>query len=123
VDGANRHDKMLIKKTLDAIIFERPFPEDGIQNICMDKGHDFPDIRELVKDYGYTAHIKSRGEENIRKEIPCFRARRWVAERKHSWLNRFRRLLIRWEKKIENYLAMLRLTCAWITFRAAGLFG
>jgi hypothetical protein len=29
----------------------------------MDKGYDFPDIRELVKEYGYTAHIKSRGEK------------------------------------------------------------
>jgi putative transposase len=78
---------------------------------------------KLVTEYGYTAHIKSRGEENIRIEIPGFRARRWVVERTHSWLNRFRRLFIRWEKKIENYLAMIHFACAWITFRAAGLFG
>ncbi len=63
MDGANRHDKMLVKKTLDAIFLERPSSDEGIQNICMDKGYDYPDIRELVKDYGYTAHIKSRGEE------------------------------------------------------------
>jgi putative transposase len=44
-------------------------------------------------------------------------------ERIHSWINRLRRLIIRWEKKIENYLATLYLACAWITFRAAGLFG
>ena len=123
VDGANRHDKKLVKRTLDAIIFERPSPEEGTQNMCMDKGYDFPDIRELVKEYGYTAHIKSLGEENIRIEIPGFRARRWVVERTHSWLNRFRRLLIRWEKKIENYLAMLHFASAWITFKAVGLFG
>jgi putative transposase len=124
VDGANRHDKKLVKGTLDAIIIQRPSHR-IVQNICMDKGYDFPDIRILVEEYGYTAHIKSRGEENIkiRVEIPGFRARRWVVERTHSWLNRFRRLLIRWEKKIENYLAMLHLACAWITFRAAGLFG
>ncbi|MCO5382332.1 MAG: IS5 family transposase [Methanosarcina barkeri] len=123
VDGANRHDKKLVKETLDAILFERPSPDEGIQNICMDKGYDFPDIRQLVKEYGYTAHIKSRGEENIRIQIPGFRARRWVVERTHSWINRFRRLLIRWGKKVENYLAMLQLACAWIIFRAAGLFG
>jgi putative transposase len=121
VDGANRNDKMLVKKTFDALIFERPSPEDGIQNIFMDKGYDYPDIRELVKEYGYTAHIRSRGEENIK--IPGFAARRWVVERIRSWLNRFRRLLIRWEKIIENYLAMLHFACAWITFRAVGLFG
>ena len=92
VDGANRHDKMLVKGTLDSIVIERPSHK-VIQNICMDKGYDYPDIRELVKNYGYTAHIKSRGEENNRRDIPGFRARRWVVERTHSWLNRFRRLL------------------------------
>jgi putative transposase len=38
-------------------------------------------------------------------------------------MNRFRRVLIRWEKKVENYFAMLHFVCAWITFRAAGLLG
>ncbi|MDD2338969.1 MAG: IS5 family transposase, partial [Methanosarcina sp.] len=91
IDGANRHDKMLVKGTLDAIIIERPSHK-VTQNMCMDKGYDFPDIRELVGNYGYTAHIRRRGEENIRRDIPGYRARRWVVERTHSWLNRFRRL-------------------------------
>ena len=51
----------------------------------MDKGYDFTYIRKLVEEYGYTAHIKSRGEENIRRDIPGFRARRRVVERTHSW--------------------------------------
>ncbi len=67
IDGANRHDKKLVKGTLDAIIIERPTPDDVVQNMCMDKGYDFPDIRELVEEYGYTAHIRSRGEENNEK--------------------------------------------------------
>ncbi|AKB37160.1 Mobile element protein [Methanosarcina siciliae C2J] len=77
----------------------------------------------MVKEYGYTDHVKSHGEKNIKIEILGFRARRWGVERTHSWINRFRRLIIRWEKKIENYLTMLHFACAWITFRAAGLFG
>jgi transposase len=116
VNGANRQDNKLVKRTLDAIILERPSPYERIQNMCMDKGYYSPDIRDLVKEYGYTVHVKSRGKENIRIKIPGFRARRWVVERAHSWLNRFRRLIIRWEKKIENYLAMLHLECAWIIF-------
>ncbi|MFU8767805.1 MAG: IS5/IS1182 family transposase, partial [Candidatus Methanoperedens sp.] len=28
-----------------------------------------------------------------------------------------------WEKKLENYAAMLHFACAWITFKRAGLFG
>lgn len=42
------------------------------------------------------------------------RARRWVVERTHSWLNRFRRILVRWEKKAENYIALLHFACALI---------
>jgi putative transposase len=51
------------------------------------------------------------------------RAQRWVVERTHSWLNRFRRILVRWEKKAENYIALLHFACALIALRAAGLFG
>jgi len=115
----------MVERTLEAIVIERPAPtEEEPQNLCMDKGYDYPQVRELVERWGYTAHIRSRGEEEEEKEqIPGYRARRWVVERTHSWLNRFRRLLIRWEKKVENYLAMLHFACAWITFRAAGVFG
>jgi transposase len=61
-----------------------------------------------------------------RQKIACEagqRARRWVVERTHSWLNRFRRILVRWEKKAENYIALLHFACALIALRAAGLFG
>jgi hypothetical protein len=46
-----------------------------------------------------------------------------LLERTHSWMNRFRRILIRWEKKVENYFGMLHLVCAFITYRCAGLLG
>ena len=52
-----------------------------------------------------------------------FKARRWVVERTHSWMNRFRRIVTRWEKKAANYLGLLHLVCAVITYRYAGLFG
>jgi transposase len=125
VEGANRHDMKLTEPTLEAIVVERPQPtEEDPQHLCLDKGYDYPTVRELVEAWGYTAHIRARGEEaQEKREIPGYRARRWVVERTHSWLNRFRRLLIRWEKKVENYLAMLHFACAWISFRAAGLFG
>lgn len=125
VEGAHRHDMKLARPTLESIVVERPEPtEEAPQNLCLDKGYDYPEVRELVEAFGYTAHIRSRGEEKQnKKRIPGYRARRWVVERTHSWLNRFRRLLIRWEKKVENYLAMLHFACAWITFRAAGLSG
>lgn len=125
VDGANRHDMKLTERTLESMMIERPQPtEQEPQHLCQDAGYDYDEVREVVAKWGYTAHIRSRGEEKEAKErVPGYRARRWVVERTHSWLNRFRRLLIRWEKKVDNYLAMLHFACAWITFRAARVFG
>ncbi len=125
VAGANEHDKWLVGETLRSrpVLGPEPTPERP-QHLCGDKGYDYDDVREVVEMWGYTAHIKARGEEaKAKREIPGYRARRWVVERTHSWMNRFRRLLIRWEKKVGNYLGLLHLACAWITYRAAGLLG
>ena len=123
--GANRHDMKLVAATLESVIVARPAPSaERPQHICLDKGYDDPQIEELVAQWGYTAPIRGRGEEKQEKAaIPGYRARRWVVERTHSWMNRFRRLLVRWEKEVANYLGMLHLACAWITFRAAGVIG
>jgi transposase len=124
VSGANTHDKWLVGPTLGSMLLERPDPREEEQNLCLDKGYDYADVRQLVAEWGYTAHIKARGEEETeRKQIPGYRARRWVVERTHSWFNRFRRLLIRWEKKTSNYVAFLHFACAWITYRAAEVLG
>lgn len=125
VEGANRHDMKLVEPTLEGFMVPRPEPTpERPQHLCLDKGYDYPEVRELVAAWGYTGHIRSRGEERMQKgTVPGYRARRWVVERTHSWMNRFRRLLIRWEKGVANYVAMLHLACAWITYRAAGVFG
>ena len=125
VEGANRHDKKLAEATLESIPVDRPEPtEDRPQGLCLDKGYDYDDIRELVAEFGFTAHSRARGEEaQALKKEAGFKARRWVVERTHSWMNRFRRVLIRWEKKVENYFGMLHFVCAWITYRSCGLLG
>jgi putative transposase len=125
VDGANRNDFKLVEATLLSIPVERP--EVRLywqQNMCLDKGYDYDEVRGLLKDFSYTAHIRARGEEaQAIKRAAGFKARRWVVERTHSWMNRFRRILIRWEKKPENYFGLLHLVCAIITIRCAGLLG
>ncbi len=76
------------------------------QAICLDKGYDYPEVYELIDEYGLTPHIRSRREEKQALEREAsFRARRWVVERTHSWLNRFR--------------ALLQLACGLITWRLA----
>jgi transposase len=114
----------LVEETLENLPVDRPDPEDVPQHLCMDKGYDYEDVRQTVAEYGYTAHIKSRGEEKAqRQSLPKYRARRWVVERTHSWMNRFRRLLVRWEKKLDNYKQLLHFACAYICLNAAGVLG
>lgn len=114
----------LVEATIESIPIDRPSPRREPQNMCMDKGYDYDEVRGLVREFGYTAHIRARGEEALRlKRNARFKARRWVVERTHSWMNRFRRILIRWEKKAENYLGFLHLVCGLIAYRATGLTG
>ena len=104
---------------MESIPIERPEPTpDAPQSLCLDKGYDFDEVRELVHAFGFTAHIRTRGEEAkaIQKEAG-FRARPWVVERAHSWMNRFRGVLIRWAKRVDTYLAMLHFACALITWK------
>ncbi len=125
IDGANRHDCKLVEATLRSIPVKRPKPtKKKPQGICLDKGYDYDTVRDLVEEFGYTVHIRARGEEaQAIKHEAGFKARRWVVERAHSWMNRFRRILTRWEKKPMNYLALLHFVCAIITYRCAGLLG
>ena len=115
----------LVRTTIDSLVVERPEPtEDAPHGMCLDKGYDYDEVRDTLAEFGFTAHIKARGDEaNELKQEAGKRARRWVVERSHSWMNRFRRILVRWDKKPENYLALLHFACALIAFRAAGLFG
>jgi len=121
LEGANRHDMKLTESILQSL---PPAAEAARQaqvaagselGLCLDAGYDYAQVRAVVSAFGYTAHIRPRGEEAQAKKAG-HKARRWVVERTHSWLNRFRHLLIRWAKKPENYLAMLHFACARITW-------
>jgi transposase len=104
VAGAHRHDMKLLPATLQKVPMEYPRPLAAYApNLCLDKAYDFDEVRELLRRFGFTAPIRRRGEEAraIAREAG-YRARHWVVERTHSGINRFRRLLIRWEKKPEN---------------------
>jgi len=125
IAGANRHDMKLLVATLQGIVVARPQPTAGQQHhLCLDAGYDYPATREEAETHHYVPHIRSRRQEKQAKRvIPGYRARRWVVERTHAWINRSRRLLVRWEKKAENYAAFLSLACAQLIFAKVVRFG
>jgi putative transposase len=120
-DGANRHDQKLLAPSITSIPITRPEPTaEAPQGLCLDRGYDAPAMRELASEHGFTPHIRTRGEEiKLKLRTPGWRARRWVVEASHSWLNRNRGLLIRWCKKDENHLALLQLASGLIAFKKA----
>jgi putative transposase len=120
VSGANVPDMKLAAPTLDALVIVRPLPSDQQpQHLCLDKGYDYDLSRFAAEQRGYTAHIRPRGEDRVHagSPDPLKRPRRWVVERLHSWLNRSRRLLVRWEKLECTYRAFLHLACALLCFQ------
>jgi len=117
VSGANTHDSKLLAETLDNIVIFRPLPPwQRKQNLCLDAG--YTGLQDEVEKRGLTAHIRPRGEEKLEIERnPDFKARRWIVEVLHSWINRFRKLLVRFEKKDSSYLGLLMFAFAIIVWR------
>ena len=117
ITAANTHDMKATTETLDCIVTKRPPPtktkKQQQQNLCLDKGYNYPEIEQEVVKREYVPHIRQRGEgkKSVKKKRRHHPTRRWVMERTNSWHNRFRKLLIRYEKKAENYLGLVHLYC------------
>lgn len=117
--GANVHDTKLLEATIEAIVVGRPLPTDAQpQHLCLDKAYDNPTGEQTVAKYGYTPHIRRIGEEKFDEQHERrYPARRWVVERTLAWLSKCRAILVRWDKKARNYLALLQLACALLWYR------
>ena len=120
VTGANRHDVSQLELVMDEIIIERP--EDIEQNLCADKAYSGEPAQTAIRERNYIPHVKQRGEEiREKKTIPGYKTCRWVVEVSHSWFNRFRKLLVRYEKLTDSYLALCQMAAAIIAFRKIGV--
>ena len=119
ITGANTPDKTVALATLDSLVVERPEKiVYRLHHLCLDKGYDYAEIIEGVQERDYHLHLaKSEAEKAARLAQKKYPARRWVVERTHAWHNRFRRLLVRWEKKNTHYEAFIHLASVLIIFR------
>ncbi len=125
VSGANVNDHLRLPALLRRPVVRRPRPRPGRRHhLCADTGYDYPASRAVIARRGYVAHIPARGHEaKTRGRARRTRARRWVVEACHAWLNRFRKLLVRFEKKECNYVGLLHFACAIIAWRHAAVLG
>ena len=116
VTAANVNDHTALPALLDARIAVAR-PRLARPNLCVDAAYDIGPTEQLIRAADDTPHIRRRGEARPPHD-PRVEPRRRPVERTHAWHNRFRRLLIRWEKKVENWLALIHFANALIAFRA-----
>jgi len=123
VTGANRHDVSQVAAVLEAIVVQRPAPpERRSKHLCADAGYTGGPALSIIEKHGYIPHVKGRGEEaKEKRRDPTKRARRWIVEVAHSWFNRFRKLLVRYEKFERSFLGLNHLAAAIIAFRKVKL--
>lgn len=90
-----------------------------------DAGYRGQRAEESMRAHGYEPHVESRQTEKEKKQkSPEFRAQRWVVESCHSWLNRFRKIHVRYEKTLVGFTGLCQLAAAIITFRrVAEIYG
>lgn len=119
VTGANVHDSLLLHDALERVIVEPPPASEAQQHLCLDKAFDGKSSEATAEVFAYEPHIRRIGEEKLDSETKEKRhpARRYVVERTISWLNRCRGILVRYEKKAENYLAVVQFACALLWYR------
>lgn len=123
VTGANEHDVTQIDTVLQSIMVKRKVPAHRrSKHLCADAGYRGKAAMKVILDHGYIAHVVDRCKEaeNKRRD-PRKKARRWVVEVCHSWFNRFRKLLVRYEKLESSFLALNHLAAAIIAFRKVPL--
>ena len=135
---ASTHDIKVVTDVIDNSIIKRTFvsskPKKGMKqrqqdhHLCLDRAYQSKLIEQEIIKRGYIPHIpyKRKRGQMIKKanqkrysssSSSSAKNKRWVVERTNSWHNRFRKLFTRYEKKVENYLGMVQLSCSIIIYR------
>lgn len=123
VTGANEHDVTQLDAVLQAIVVKRKRPSQRrSKHLCADAGYRGRRALQIIESHGYIPHVVDRSKEaDAKRRDPAKRARRWVVEVCHSWFNRFRKLLVRYEKLERSFVALNHIAAAIIAFRKVSL--
>ena len=133
ITSANTHDIKAVTDVMDNAVIKQqqltsPTPTAKTktikQHLCLDRAYSSKVVEQEIIKRGYVPHMphkRKRGDNTKDKEKTFQKKyhprRRWVVERTNSWHNRFRKLFTRYEKKAENYLGLVQLSCSIIIYR------
>ena len=114
--AANVNETTMLEATIDAI---QPIkrstgrPRKRPAKLHADKGYASKKNKAALRKRGIAPRIARKGVESKQK----LGRHRWVIERTHSWLNRYRRLKVRYERRADIHEAFLKIGCALICFK------
>jgi IS5 family transposase len=114
--AANVHDSKVLEEVVDAISpirKPRGRARKRPKKLHADKGYDFPRCREALRKRGITPRIARWGIDSSEK----LGRYTWVVERTWSWVNRNRRLKLRYERRDDIHQAFPDFGCALICWR------
>jgi transposase len=114
--SASPHEVRLVEATLAASC-----AGEELERLSGDRAYDSDPLDEALEGRGIemiASHRRNRkkpGTQDVRK-LRRYK-RRWKIERLFAWLGNFRRLVVRYERRVENYLGLVRLRCIIILLR------
>ncbi len=117
LSGANTHDSRPFEDLLDAVppVAGKPGrPRRRPDKLHADKAYDHRRCRRACARRGIRHRIARRGIESSQR----LGNHRWVIERTFAWINRFRRLAIRYERRLDIHHALTALACSLICLNA-----
>jgi transposase len=134
ITPASTHDIKGVTDVMDNAVVNKPQPTSPAitaksktikQHLCLYRAYNSKAVEQKIIKRGYELHVpckRKRGEEKAKDKENTFQKRyhprrRWFVERTNSWHNRFRKLLVRYEKKAENYLGLVQLSSRVIIYR------
>jgi transposase len=109
-ESASPHEVSLVEATLaSAFLKEKP------ERLIGDKAYDSDPLDESLLERGIemiAPHRKNRKKKKTQdgRKLRRYRSR-WKIERLFAWLQNFRRLVVRYEYKDQNFLGMAQLGC------------
>ncbi len=114
--SASPHEVTLVGETIDArFVSEKP------ERLIGDRAYDSDPLDETLAGRGIemiAPHRRNRKKPKTQDGRKLRRyKRRWKIERLFTWLHNFRRLVVRYERRVENYLGFVRLGCIVILLR------
>ena len=113
------NDVTQVEAVLTGVVIQRASPSKRrSKHLCADAGYRGKNAMRIILAHSYIPHVVGRkSEADQKKRDPRKKARRWVVEACHGWFNRFRKLLVRYEKLEHTFLALNHLAAAIISLR------